>query len=192
MISTVRSVGGGLQAALLLARGRIDGLLLLDGPADARMALARRSFWAMALCLPALLCLDLLGWIGAGKPAHPAHDLAADLLTFVIGWLTFALASHRIAQRSGRAALWWRFMAAWNWCSVVQYLLMVAASLPGVLGAPDLVAEAVWLFAFGWVIWIEWFVSRVALELPAGAAVGMVMLDLGIGLAITALAQLMV
>ena len=73
-------LGTALHGALLLARGRPDGLLLILAPPTAEMAVAARSFWAMALCLPAFLCLHLLDWADGGMPAEPARALMADLL----------------------------------------------------------------------------------------------------------------
>ena len=58
-----------LHGAFLLARGRPDGLLLIVAPPEAEMAVAARSFWAIALCLPAFLCLHLLDWADDGRAA---------------------------------------------------------------------------------------------------------------------------
>ena len=46
-----RPSSSGLHAALLLARGRADGLRFVE----ADMAGAARSFWAMALAVPAVV-----------------------------------------------------------------------------------------------------------------------------------------
>ena len=123
-----------LHGAFLLARGRPDGLLLIAAPPEAEMAVASRSFWAMAVCLPAFLCLHFLDWAGDGLPPEPVAGLALDLLGYVIGWVGFALLSHRLAGTLGRATLWPRFIAAWNWCNVVQYTLLLSAGLVSLLG----------------------------------------------------------
>ena len=47
------SVVSGLQGALLLARGRSDGVRYVEDD----IAGAARSFWAAAICLPAFVCL---------------------------------------------------------------------------------------------------------------------------------------
>ena len=64
-MSLAASVASGMQAALLLARGRADGLRYVE----ADMAGAARSFWACAICLPAFICLRLLAWTEAGAAA---------------------------------------------------------------------------------------------------------------------------
>ena len=184
----IASVAQGLSASWLLARGRAEALELFDsGDAAQRAAVAARSFWAAALCLPAFVCLDLLGWLSGGAPRHAGHALAADLLTWVIGWVGFALLSHQIAGLAGRQDRWWRFIAAWNWCNVAQYLLTVASALPAAFGAPAMVGEAASLVAIGWALWIEWFATRLALDLPGAGAAGLVALDFGLGLLLTAI-----
>ena len=94
----------------------------------------------------------------------------------------FALLSHRLAGTMGRAALWPRFIAVWNWCNVVQYLMLVTAALASLLELPDLLAQTIWLVATGWALWLEWYATRLALAIPAGPAVALVGLDFALGL----------
>jgi hypothetical protein len=180
----VRSIASGMHAALLLARGRTDGLRY----ADSDMAGAARSFWAIGVALPAFICLRLLD--GGAGPV-PAHDFALDLLNYVIGWVGFALLSRPVVEAMGCMPRWSRFIVVWNWCNVVQYLLLVLAAVPGMLGAPSMLQETVSLFAIGWALWLEWFAIRLALEVSILAALGLVGLDLSIGLALTAVGQVL-
>ena len=173
--------GTALQGAFLLARGRPDGLLLITAPPEAERA-AARSFWAIAVCLPGFLCLHLLDWADGGMPAAPAQSLTLDLLGYVIGWLGFAVLSHQLAGGMGRARLWLRFIAVWNWCSVVQYLMLVVAALPSLLGLPEMLVETAWLVAMGWALWLEWYATRLALAVPGGTAAALVGLDFALGL----------
>jgi hypothetical protein len=174
-------LGTALHGAFLLARGRPDGLLLIVAPPEAEMAVAVRSFWAIALCLPAFLCLHLLDWTTNGVPPAPGRVLTLDLLGYVIGWVGFALLSHQLAGTMGRSQLWPRFIAAWNWCNVVQYLMLVAAGLPTLLGVPELLAQTVWLVAMGWALWLEWYATRLALAVPGRLAMALVALDFALG-----------
>jgi hypothetical protein len=178
----VRSISSGMHAALLLARGRADGLRY----ADSDLAGAARSFWAIVVALPAFICLRLLS--GGAGPV-PAHDFALDLLSYIIGWIGFALLSRPVIEAMGCMPRWSRFIVVWNWCNVVQYLLLVVAAVPGLLGAPAMVQEAASLIAIGWALWLEWFAIRLALEVSTLAALALVGLDLSIGLALTALGQ---
>jgi hypothetical protein len=182
-VSLATSVTSGLQAALLLARGRTDGLRYIEDD----MAGAARSFWAAVICLPAFVCLRLLAWTSGGVPTHPAHVFALDLLTFGVGWCAFAVLSHRLVGAMGLGARWPRFIALWNWCNVVQYLLLVVFSIPGLLGAPPLLDQATQLFGLGWALWLEWFAFRLTLGISGVACAGLVALDVAIGVMLAAL-----
>ena len=177
------SVVSGVQAALLLARGRTDGLRNVEDD----MAGAARSFWAIAICLPAFVCLRLLAWTSEGMPAHVAHVFALDLVTFVVGWCAFAVLSYRLVGATGRLARWPRFIALWNWCNVVQYLLLVVFSIPGLLGAPALINQGAQLVGLGWALWLEWFAFRLTLGIGGIAAAGLVLLDVAIGIVLAAM-----
>ena len=175
----VRSIASGMHAAFLLARGRPEGL----HHADSDLAGATRSFWAIAVALPAFICLRLLSGNGG---VVPAHDFALDLLSYVIGWIGFALLSRPVVEAMGAAPHWPRFIVVWNWCNVVQYLLLVVASVPGLLGAPGVVQQAVALIAIGWALWLEWFAFRLTLGVGVITAAGLVTLDLAIGVLLAA------
>jgi hypothetical protein len=180
----MNTLSNGIQAALLLARGRADGLALLDSKPNEAMALAARSFWAVAAALPGFVALHLIDWAASGQTTGIGHDFAADLIGFIVGWLGFAVISHRAAALLGRQALWPRYIAAWNWCNVVQYLMLVVGSLPVLLGLPDWVVETCWIVATGWALWLEYFTTRLALALPARQAIALVVLDFGLGIAV--------
>jgi hypothetical protein len=177
------SVTSGLHAALLLARGRADGLRYVEDD----MAGAARSFWAAVICIPAFVCLRLLAWTGSGAPPRPGHNFALELLTYLVGWCGFAVLSYRLVGAMGLAQRWPRFIALWNWCNVVQYLLLVVFSIPGLLGAPPLLDQSAQLFALGWALWLEWFAFRLTLGIGIVPAAGLVAVDVAIGVLLAAL-----
>ena len=166
-------IRAGLASAFTLARGRREGMATM--PADP--GAATLSFWAAAICLPAFILLRLLAWNAAGIQDRPVRTMLAAILLFVIGWAGFALLSHRVVAVLGRAALWPRYIVAWNWCNAAQYALFLAASLVGFLGAPDWLAQTVSLIAMFWALWLEWFVARLALQVGIWPAALMVGLD---------------
>ncbi len=179
-------VGAGLQGAVLLAFGRPTGLLLIAVPREEERRVAARSFWALAVAAPAFLCLHLIDWASGGMPPHAAWSLASDTVSAMVGWLGFAVLSHWLAGSIGRAALWPRFITAWNWCNVVQYMMLVAAGLPALFGLPDLLIETLWLVALGWALWLEWYAIRLTLVVSALAAATLVGLDFALGLLLLA------
>jgi hypothetical protein len=181
-VTTGAAMASGLHAAWLLARGRPDGVRFVE----ADMAGATRSFWAAAVCLPAFVCLRLIGWTQSGLPPHAAHVFAVDLLCYAAGWCGFAVLSHRVVGVMGLAERWPRCIALWNWCNVMQYLLLVVFSIPGLLGAPALLDQAAQLFALGWALWLEWFGFRLTLGIGSWAAASLVALDVAIGVMLAA------
>jgi len=185
MSSMTGSVTAGLYAALLLARGRIEGLSLVAADAHA----AGRSFWALVPCLSIVVGMRLLAVAPAAPGLSLAHALARDVLVFAVSWFAYALLSHRVARALGIPQRWPRFIAAWNWCNVLENLLVLLGALPGVLGAPTIIDQACQLFALGWALWIEWYATRTALGVAALVAVWLVMVDETIGLMANGLAQ---
>ncbi len=184
-------VANGLSGAFLLARGRADGLarvqLDVAPPAGAEHG-AARSFWAAVISTPALIGMRLIDWAAQGVPARPGHALALDLLVFIVGWTGYALLSRTLLGAMGRGQRWPTYIAVWNWCNVVQYALLLLGSLPAVLHAPEPVAEVATLVTLGWALWLEWFATRLALDLPGLAAAGLVAFDLSFGLLLSAAA----
>ena len=171
-------IAAGLRGAIRLAQGKADGLLLVESSAEGVV----RSFWAAALCLPGFLALKLLSWAAEPPAAGFGRGLAAELIGYVVAWAGFALASRPLAEAQGRKAEWPRFIAAWNWANVVQYLVLLALTVPAALGLPDVLAHGLSLAALGYALWLEWFVAKSALQLSGGVAAMFVMLDLLLGI----------
>jgi len=90
--------------------------------------------------------------------------------------------SHFVAVRIGRERRWPGYIAVWNWCNVVQYALLLLAAIPALLHAPAQIGQATELIAVGWALWLEWFATRLALDVTALTAAALVGADLLIGL----------
>ena len=171
-------VAAGVLGAFVLGRGNPRGLALME----ATPAGAWRSFLAALICLPAFLALRIFGW-GAEVPAGGlARAFTAELIGYVIAWFAFALLSLAMVRVWGKGALWPRFIAAWNWTNIVQYTAILAATLFGATGVPMWLAQGAALAAFGYAVWLEWFVARQALGVTPLQATALVMTDLALGL----------
>ncbi|UFN50534.1 hypothetical protein LPC08_07930 [Roseomonas sp. OT10] len=173
-------VVAGLHGAFLLARGQVRGLAFMQLSPEGTV----RSFWAALICLPAFLGLRLLGEAGESTP-DSLQAVLAELLGYVITWAGFALASLGMAVRLGRAALWPRFIAAWNWANVVQYLVLSVL----LLFSGEILGPVAGLLAVGYALWLEGFVTRTALQIGWGTAAGFVAFDLAISLLVTGVVQ---
>lgn len=149
---------------------------------------AWRSFAAAFVCLPAFLAMRLFAWAEVGAPpGGVARALAAELIGYTLAWVGFALVSLALVGSWGRGNAWPRFIAAWNWTNVVQYLVLLALAIPGLLGAPAGVAGALTLIGLGYAVWLEWFVARHALGVDGARAAVLVAVDLALGLFLSGL-----
>jgi hypothetical protein len=172
-------VSAGLVGAFLLGRGKPQGLALMEATPEG----AWRSFFAAFICLPAFLALRVFGWSEMGLPQGGlVRPLVAELAGYAMAWVGFALLSLPIVLGWGRGQLWPRFICAWNWTNAVQYLVLLALTVPGALGLPDWLAQGLALAGLGYAVWLEWFVARHALGVGGMQAGLLVGLDLAIGL----------
>lgn len=174
---SARDVAAGLAAAAWLGRGRAQGLALLEGTPAA----AWRSFVALVVAAPMYLALKLV----TGVPAPAVHDplrlVAAEAIGYVAGWFATPLVMLAVARVLDRETRWPLFVAAWNWANVVQIAVFLAASAVAGLLPRGLDGVAT-LAAFGYALWLHWFVARHALAIPGPRAAAVVGIDLTLGL----------
>ena len=90
----------------------------------------------------------------------------------------------------GQERKWPRYITAWNWCNLAQYVLLLVAGLPTLFHVQPIVAETAALVGFGWALWLEWYVARLALEATPLAAAFLVVVDVGLTVALGLLATL--
>jgi hypothetical protein len=185
-MSVIGTVSAGIQGALLLARGQPQGIQLVQSDQTA----AVRSFWAIPLCVPAVVCLKLLDWVASGIPSNVPLVLGRYLMLFLVGWLLFVWVSHHMVSVLNKHAEWPRFIAVWSYCSVIENTLVALGGLPGALGAPSIVNQAVQLVAFGWAFWLEWYATRLTLQVGALTAAVFLAVDFIIGVVMMSLAAL--
>jgi hypothetical protein len=169
----------GLAGAFLLGRGRPEGLALMEDTPEG----AWRSFFAGVICLPAFLAIRFFAWASLGGPEGGLlRPLAAEVIGYAIAWVAFALISLPMVQSWGRTPDWPRFIAAWNWTNIVQYLVLLALALPAALGVPNGIAQLLTLLGLAYAVWLEWFVARTALRLDGARCAALVGADLALGL----------
>ncbi|MCS6853403.1 MAG: hypothetical protein NZ523_01415 [Elioraea sp.] len=179
---SARDVAAGLACAVLMARGRAEGLRLLDGSP----ATAWRSFLAMLVASPLYLALKVVSAPPLPRGVDPLRLVAAEAIGYVLGWFATALVMLAVARVLDREGRWPLFVAAWNWSNVVQLVVflagaVVASRLPAVL------AGGVTFAALGYVLWLQWFVAREAFAIPGPRAAAVVGVDLVLGLFLSGL-----
>lgn len=151
----------------MLARGRAEGAALLPASRSG----ACRSFWVAGLCLPIFLVLD-------PTLTSSVRAAMAELTGYAIGWPAYALASLPLCRTMGREALWPRFLVAWNWTNLFQYLIMLAITVLAAAGLPGWLQEAATMIGIGYALWLQWFAAKAVLQVHGWAAAGFVMMDL--------------
>lgn len=182
-------VAAGIHGAMLLARGRPEGVLLASPSGEG----AWRSCIALLICLPAVMALTLFTWGQDGWPAEGLlAGLAVQVIRLVLSWAGFLLMTEPLVAMTGRAKLWPRFVSAFNWSQVAQYLvLVVALILPRQLGLPTFIVEAAAIIGLGYTLWLEWFVTRWALQVNGGQAAALVGADFAIGILVGRIVDLL-
>lgn len=172
---TLREMAYALFGALRLARFDASGLDFFDRSSAA----ALRSFAAALVVLPAYVLLVLV---------RPATDetavswptfMVVEAIAYVCSWTAYALVMDEISRWLDRGARYPLFLSVYNWSSVVQmmvYLPAVIIAQSGVLPA-DL-GETVEFAVTLAVLIYQWFVTRVALDVPALPAAGLVLIDM--------------
>lgn len=173
-------IAAGIHGALLLARGRPEGVLLASPSSEG----AWRSSIALLICLPAVMALSLFTWGSEGWPAGGIlAAVAGQIIRLVLSWAGFLLMTEPLVAMTGRAKLWPRFVSTYNWSQVAQYLaLLVTLVLPGQLGLPLFMVEALAIVGLGYTIWLEWFATRWSLQLNGGQAAALVGADFALGI----------
>ena len=184
-MSSGSTVTAGLNAALRLARGQPDAIVLMPG--DRKTII--RSFWSIPLCLPSVIGRLLMSWANTGVPKDWVYLVSREMIIFVLGWLVFVEVTHRLAPIIGKAERWGRFIAVWNWCNVIEGVLVIIGGVPGIVGAPAIVDQASELVMIGWALWLEWYAARLAFGVGALNAVGLVLLDQSIGIMLAGIAM---
>ena len=172
---TAREVVTGGRAIAMLTVGQADGVRAFTND----IAVTRRSFVTAIFSLPIFVMFHVLDWLAGVGSIDPPRLMVIDLLTFPISWAGFALISIPLVRMLGAEQQWPRYITAWNWSNLAQYVLLFVTSLPAVLHVPPIASETCALVGYGWALWLEWFVTRLVLNLSPTAAALLVAVDVG-------------
>ena len=172
-----------LRGALLIFRGRSDGLRLLDVTVDGFW----RSFGAILVAAPfyaADVIVDRATRSSAGETPD-AVFFSVRALAYLVDWFAFPLVIALLARPFGLGRNYVPYIVAYNWTSVVIVALFAPVSVltsvgaisprtAGLLGLVLLIIAAHYRFT----------VARLALQVPAATALGLVILELVLSLVI--------
>ncbi len=172
----LRRIAAGIWGGFMLARGRDDGMAVIDtSPAG-----AWASFAAMWICAPAWLAMHLL--VGGDGEAS-FRGAASQAIGYVLDWFAFPVLMASITDQMGRRPHFPGFVAAWNWASVPQILVALGAAAIGALPfIPRPIGGVLSLAAMGYAFWVAWFVAKTALDTSGPKAAFVVAAGVVLGL----------
>ena len=172
-------IGMSIAGALKLARFDAGGMAFFEISPQGFW----RSFWAAGIVAPFFLLLLVLRHIEAGGAF--GHHIVIESLAYVIAWLLFPTVMATVTRMLGCAQNFVPFIIAYNWAGAIQngvYLPIAILGYTGALSGES--ASFLALMAIAWVLIYTFFVVRTVLELPAGTAVSIVVLDFVLGLVV--------
>lgn len=181
MIS-MTEVARGLTGAIELARGNPSGLGYFD---DSRHGFWQ-SFWAAGLVAPLHLTVSLLYYTDAELAAGPGLYLLVEALTYVIGWTAFPVVMLSLTQVMGKTDKYIRTIVAYNWAGALQTVALFPISVlihAETAIPPDAIRLLYLILLIAVLVYIG-FVMSTALEIPALAASGFVLLDFALSVTI--------
>lgn len=184
---TTRELATALYGAWRLARLDPQG----QNHFDASITGFWRSFQAAALLAPAYALLITFDIGQREITVDPLRLLLIQCLAYTINWTAFPLVMVSMAQRLDRKENYLRFIVAHNWANVLQMavFLPVAAVAAYSVGVAS---EILPLVATVMIFFYQWFVARTVLGINPFQAVGIVVVDLVLGVALTLIVNGMV
>lgn len=147
------------------------------------------SFWAAVFVLP-LWGLLVADQMAAAHPHAPLRYAVLQFIAYVISWLAYPLLMVRISDFLGRWPRYYSYMVPYNWFQVAQtiaWLPLIVLVDSGI--ASRQAAALLWLSTHAALFCYGWFIARRGLQVDAGAAVALVLIDFLLGLFIDGVAD---
>ena len=143
------------------------------------------SFLGAALLAP-IFCLYLaVRYLNSPSEGSFLIFISSQMLAYSIAWLAFPLIMLYLApvlQRNNQIV---GYLVAYNWVSVIQngiYLPVVILGITGIF--PETFTNFLAMAALMWILGMSLFVARKALQVSFATAVGIVVMDLLLGILI--------
>ncbi len=173
----------------------VNALIRMRPDAFAFFDASRRGFWQsfwVAGALFPLWAFVLWDQLPKTQVNHPLRYAALEVAGYAISWLAYPLLMVRISDFLGRWPRYYSYMVAYNWFQIVQMLAWLPLLLLVDLGVSRGLIALIWLGTHAILLVYNWFIVRRGLEVDAGAAIALVIIDLLIGQLIDRLALALV
>lgn len=151
-----------------------------------------QSFFCALLILPLYLPLIMLRMDAVELSAPLYRIVLIEGIAYAIGWLAFPLALFYLTQALDRASRFFGYIVAYNWCAAPQVALMLGVGAlreSGLMPQPTQIGLQ--LGAMLYVMGVQWFVARKALDIGPAAAIVVVAIDFIISFVIATVALAM-
>jgi hypothetical protein len=171
---TLREAAAALYGAYRLARLDPSGMRHFDVSIGGFW----RSFNAAAIALPFYAALVLLRLDYRPVASDSLRIFLVEVIAYAIGWTAFPLAAFYLTQALDRTPRYPGYIVAYNWAAVLQvaaYLIVTA--LLGLSLRGTMLGTAFELGVFIAVLFYQYFIARVALDVDAMPAIGLVLTD---------------
>lgn len=150
-----------------------------------------RSFRVAILLIPVEIVMNVIAFSHRPFSQPLGYVIVCIGIGYVVSWTAYPVVSHPLIAALGRSERYAQYITAINWSSVV---LAGAALLLGALSF-IVTADVFDLFRFayfvGWAVY-HWFITRTALDLPAGPAAGLTLLELVVIIATSQVMMMMI
>ena len=149
-----------------------------------------RSFFAAGLVAPLYLILLLIRHSNLPESIALFRFIALESIAYVIAWVAFPLLMASLTRMLDCDKFYIGFIVAYNWAAVLQNFLYIPIAIlaaAGILSIP--LSNTLGLIALALIVVYVWFVTRIALEVAAGMAAGIVGLDFMLNVFINVFAE---
>lgn len=188
MIPDAGHVSAALAGAFRLLRFDAGGFGFFDDTIEGFW----RSFFAAVVILPGYILLVALRLEDA-ELANPLFRIAAvEGIGYVIGWVAFPLVMAHLTAAFGAAGRYPGYIVAYNWFAAPQVAVLLSVALLRESGLfPPAMETGLSLGAVAYLMAVQWFIARRALEIHPAAALAVVALDMTISLFLSAVTAAM-
>ena len=136
-----------------------------------------RSFRVALLLVPVEIVMTALVLSHMQYSEPLGYVIVSVGIGYVVSWTVYPVLSQPLIAALGRSERYAQYITAINWSSV---LLAAATLILGPLSfvvTPSIFDVFRFLYFVGWAIY-HWFITRTALDLPAGPAAGLTLMEL--------------
>lgn len=179
MLPSLQEVRSSAQGSWMMICGRPEGMSYYD--------LSVEGFWRSFTVLIYVLPFYVLGNLTETRLAAELGEQLASgggwmplpkLLTIVADWVSFPILLAFLASMLDIRSTYGAYVTVRNWITmllVLPHAVLNTLFLLGIINADILLTLS--LLIVGWFLWVHFTVTRIALAVSAGLAVGLVVLD---------------